>query len=134
MNTTIAYIKQYTKQPVSFGSANMKWLGAQYDLWDNVNVDFYDFHWYDWATPYFNPAKTPASSLNLGKPVIIGEMMPDTINSSLKMTNKQVLDAIYANGYSGYMPWSWNDPKFDCKPNIGNDFKEFEAEHPDVAR
>lgn len=134
IKTTCAYIHQYAKQPVSFGSANMKWLGAQYDLWDGLGLDFYDFHWYDWATPYFNPVKTPAASLNLDKPVIIGEMMPDSKSSSLGMTHKQVLDAIYKNGYAGYMLWSWNDGAFDCKPYIGSDFINFGAEHPDVVR
>ncbi len=134
IKTTCAYIHQYAKQPVSFGSANMKWLGAQYDLWDNLGLDFYDFHWYDWATPYFNPTKTPASSLNLDKPVIIGEMMPDSKSSSLGMTHKQVLDAIYKNGYAGYLLWSWNDGAYDCKPYIGNDFIDFGREHSDVVR
>lgn len=134
IKTTCAYIHQYAKQPVSFGSANMKWLGAQYDLWDGLGLDFYDFHWYDWATPYFNPVTTPASSLKLDKPVIIGEMMPDTQGSSLKMTHKQVLDAIYKNGYAGYMLWSWNDGAYDCKPYVGNNFIDFGAEHPDVVR
>ncbi|EGD45889.1 Dockerin type 1 [Ruminiclostridium papyrosolvens DSM 2782] len=134
IKTTCEFIHQYAKQPVSFGSANMKWLGAQYDLWDGLGLDFYDFHWYDWATPYFNPVTTPASSLKLDKPVIIGEMMPDTQGSSLKMTHKQVLDAIYKNGYAGYMLWSWNDGAFDCKPYVGNNFIDFAAEHPDVVK
>jgi hypothetical protein len=134
IKTTCAYIHQYAKQPVSFGSANMKWLGAQYDLWDDLGLDFYDFHWYDWATPYFNPTTTPASSLNLDKPVIIGEMMPDAKSSSLGMTHKQVLDAIYRNGYAGYLLWSWNDGAYDCKPYIGNDFIDFGREHSDVVR
>lgn len=134
IKTTCEYIHQYAKQPVSFGSANMKWLGAQFDLWDGLGLDFYDFHWYDWATPYFNPVTTPASSLKLDKPVIIGEMMPNTSGSSLKMSHKQVLDAIYKNGYAGYMLWSWNDGAFDCKPYIGNDFINFQSEHSDVVR
>jgi hypothetical protein len=132
IKTTCSYIHQYAKQPVSFGSANMKWLGAQFDLWDGLGLDFYDFHWYDWATPYFNPVTTPASSLKLDKPVIIGEMMPNTSDSSLKMTHKQVLDAIYKNGYAGYMLWSWNDGAFDCKPYIGTDFIDFAKEHTEV--
>lgn len=134
IKTTVEYIQQYAEQPVSFGSANMKWLGAQYDLWDGLGVDFYDFHWYDWATPWFNPVTTPASSLNLDKPVIIGEMMPDTESSSLNMTHKEVLDAIYANGYAGYLLWSWNDGSINCRSYIGNNFLEFEAEHTDVVR
>lgn len=134
IKTTVAYIHQYAKQPVSFGSANMKWLGAQYDLWDDLDVDFYDFHWYDWATEWFNPIKTPASALNLDKPVIIGEMMPNTEDSSLKMSHKEVLDAIYANGYAGYLLWSWKDSSFDCKPYIKNNFIDFGVEHPEEVR
>lgn len=134
IKTTCNYIHQYAKQPVSFGSANMKWLGAQFDLWDGLGLDFYDFHWYDWATPYFNPVTTPASSLGLDKPVIIGEMMPNTQGSSLGKSHKQVLDAIYKNGYAGYMLWSWNDGAFDCKPYIGMDFIDFGREHTDVVR
>jgi hypothetical protein len=61
-------------------------------------------------------------------------MMPATASSSLKMSHKQVLDAISKKGYAGYMLWSWNDGAFDCKPYIGNDFINFEAEYPDVVR
>lgn len=125
-------IHQYAKQPVSVGSANMKWLGAQYDFWRGLNLDFYDFHWYDWATPWFNPLKTPASALKLDKPVIIGEMMPDTKNSSLKMSHKEVLEGLLKNGYSGYMLWSWTDNQTNCANETSPDFDEFTKAHPEL--
>ncbi|AAK78894.1 hypothetical protein BJV85_003090 [Clostridium acetobutylicum] len=127
-------IHQYAKQPVSVGSASLKWLGEQYDFWSGLGLDFYDFHWYDWATPYFNPLKTPVSQLKakFDKPVIIGEMMPDTQNSSLKMSHKQVLDGLVNNGYSGYMLWAWTDASVNCVGKTAPDFDEFKTEHPEL--
>lgn len=125
-------IHTYAKQPVSVGSASMKWCKGQYDFWSGLGLDFYDFHWYDWATPWFNPLKTSPADLKLDKPVIIGEMMPDTVNSSLKMTHQQVLEGILKNGYSGYMLWAWTDDKINCVNKTSPDFANFVAAHPEL--
>jgi hypothetical protein len=126
------YVHLYAKQGVSVGSASMKWCGGQYQFWTGLGLDFYDFHWYDWATPYFNPFTTAPSALGLEKPCIIGEMMPNPQSASIAMTHQQVLEKLYANGYAGYMPWAWNDSANDCKPYINPSFNNFEAAHPDV--
>ena len=128
----VAYVHTYAKQPVSVGSASMKWCGGQYQFWKGLGLDFYDFHWYDWATPYFNPLKTSPADLGLDKPCIIGEMMPNPGSSSLAMSHQEVLEGLYANGYSGYMPWAWNDSSNDCKPYVTPSFTNFESVHPDV--
>ncbi len=126
-------VHTYAKQPVSVGSASMKWIGAQYDFWTGLGLDFYDFHWYDWATPYFNPCTKTASSLGLDKPIMIGEMMPDVSGSSLKMTHKQVLEAILKNGYCGYLMWSWTDTSgFNCVGKTQPDYADFKAAHPEL--
>jgi hypothetical protein len=127
-------VHTYAKQPVSVGSASMKWCGGQYQFWTGLGLDFYDFHWYDWATPYFNPLKTSPAALGLDKPCIIGEVMPNPESSSLAMTHQQILEGIYANGYSGYLPWSWNDSANDCKPYIDPSFNNFEKAYPEVNR
>jgi hypothetical protein len=126
------YVHLYAKHGVSVGSASMKWCGGQYQFWTGLGLDFYDFHWYDWATPYFNPLTKAPSALGLDKPCIIGEMMPNPQSASIAMTHQQVLEGLYANGYAGYMPWSWNDTANDCKPYINPSFNNFEAAHPDV--
>lgn len=129
-------IHKYAKQPVSVGSASMKWLGSQYpNFWAGLGLDFYDFHWYDWATPYFNPLKITAASLNLDKPVIIGEMMPDLSSSKdsqiSSMTHEQILEGILKNGYGGYMLWSWTDTSgFNCEGKTTPYFAEFKNLHP----
>ncbi|PJI07418.1 MULTISPECIES: dockerin type I domain-containing protein [Clostridium] len=127
-------IHQYAKQPVSVGSASLKWLGEQYDFWSGLNLDFYDFHWYDWATPWFNPLKTSVDQLKvkLGKPVILGEVMPDMQNSSVKESHQQVLEQLAKNGYSGYMLWSWTDSKINCQNATAPDFANFTKAHPEL--
>jgi hypothetical protein len=142
LSTVRSYVKdivdcihQYAKQPVSVGSANMKWIstsGGQYDFWSGLGLDFYDIHWYDWATPWFNPLTTPVSALNLDKPVIIGEMMPDTLNSSLKMSHKDVLEGLLKNGYSGYLLWAWTDSAINCIGKTNPDFDAFKTAHPEL--
>jgi len=133
VSAMVSYVHTYATQGVSIGSASMKWCGGQYQFWTGMGFDFYDFHWYDWATPYFNPLITSPTALGLDKPCIIGEMMPDPdAASDIAMTHQQILEAIHANGYSGYLPWSWNDSANDCQPYINPSFLNFEAEYPDV--
>ncbi|MCL6590593.1 MAG: cellulose binding domain-containing protein [Firmicutes bacterium] len=120
------------KQPVSVGSASMKWCGAQYQFWTGLGLDFYDFHWWDWATPYFNPFTTAPADLGLDKPCIIGEMMYNPQGALVGLTHQQCLENLYNNGYSGYFPWAWNDSANDCKPYIHPSFVNFESAHPDV--
>ncbi|MDP4181554.1 MAG: cellulase family glycosylhydrolase [Bacillota bacterium] len=123
----------YAKQPVSIGSASMKWIGAQYNFWQGLGLDFYDFHWYDWATPYFNPMTKTAASLGLDKPIMIGEMMPDVQGSSLKTNHQTVLEAILKNGYCGYLMWSWTDTSgYNCVGKTKPDYANFKAAHPEL--
>jgi len=143
LSTVRSYVKDmvdcihlYAKQPVSVGSASMKWIstsgGGQYDFWSGLGLDFYDIHWYDWMTPWFNPLTMPASGLKLDKPVIIGEMMPDTLNSSLKMTHEEILNGLVKNGYSGYLLWAWTDATTNCKDKTSPYFNNFKALHPEL--
>lgn len=136
VNDVVNCVHLYAKQPVSVGCASMKWIstsgGGQYDFWSGLGLDFYDIHWYDWMTPWFNPLTMSASGLKLDKPVIIGEMMPDTLGSSLKMTQQQVVEGIAKNGYSGYLLWAWTDSSTNCTTKTSPDFDDFKAAHPEI--
>ena len=105
------------KQPVSVGSACMKWCGKDYDFWSGQGLDFFDFHYYDWMTQWYNPAAIAVSALNYhtdnGKPVIIGESMGNPVTEysgpgSPGFTHQQMATALYNNGYAGYMAWAWH--------------------------
>lgn len=142
MRSFVQAFRDYLKnngaiQPVSVGSAGMKWTGGQYKFWSGLGLDFYDFHWYSWATQWFNPAIKPSSDLGLDKPVIIGEMMPNPgadpnlkdSSGTLLTTHRQVLEKIYTNGYAGYLPWAWTDPGWDVKPYLGTHLTDFMSVH-----
>eukprot|EP00727_Mastigamoeba_balamuthi_P002613 m51a1_g12349 putative non-processive endoglucanase (705) ;mRNA; f:536099-540417 len=131
------------RQPVSLGSASLKFL-TQKRLWNDMALDFWDFHWYSWATSYFNPLLREASQvISPSKPVVIGEVMPNLAadpilsNGANRWCDGQtctdhgrVLRQLAKLGYSGYMPWAWTDPNFVLAPHVGNHFVAFEAVCP----
>eukprot|EP00727_Mastigamoeba_balamuthi_P013003 m51a1_g8325 hypothetical protein (650) ;mRNA; r:149523-156217 len=131
------------KQPVSLGSASLKFF-TQKKLWNDLDLDFWDFHWYSWATPYFNPLLIRASAaISPSKPIIIGEIMADPSQDSVLASaantwcNGQVctdhgrlIKRLAQLGYSGYMPWSWTDSSSPAASYIGSHFTEFASVCP----
>lgn len=116
--TMAAVIHANAKQPCSVGSACQKWSGGQYDYYSGLGLDFFDVHFYDWMTPWFNITTTKKSSLKLNKeyrekPMIVGESCD---KPELRYTgpgkpkdHTRFLQDLIANGYAGYMPWAWNE-------------------------
>ncbi|MCC6615808.1 MAG: cellulase family glycosylhydrolase [Anaerolineae bacterium] len=98
VNEISAAIHSHTAQLVTLGSAARAWL----PLWEDSTLDFYQFHYYD-ALEAQNPLDVAASTLNLDKPVIIGEF--PTANTQRSMT--EYLDTISRNGYAGALAWSF---------------------------
>eukprot|EP00727_Mastigamoeba_balamuthi_P006326 m51a1_g2313 hypothetical protein (1309) ;mRNA; f:473643-479426 len=144
LNDVLAVLRaKGAKQPVSIGSASLKFL-SQKKLWNDMSLDFWDFHWYSWATQYFNPLLVQASkAITPSKPVVIGEVMPDPSKDAVlassankwcdgkPCTDHGLLVAQLARlGYSGYLPWAWTDPNFVLTPYIGNLFTSFKSVCP----
>jgi hypothetical protein len=132
-------IHAQAKQPVSVGSAGLKWCGWQYDFYSGLGLDFFDVHYYDWMTPWFDIMTIPKSSLAKGnaeygaKPVIVGESMsqPATQYSGkgAPMDHFHFLQGLIRLGYSGYLPWAWTEkPGMDCARAIDPHFKRALAE------
>src|SRR6185369_7312897 len=100
-----------------------------------LGLDFFDIHYYDWMTKWFNPAEIPVSTLDFhsdnGKPVIVGEVMGNPVTEytgpGAPLNHYQMAVSLYQNGYSGYMPWAWNCDDF-IKNNqaiIKDDYAKF---------
>ncbi|WP_240415407.1 hypothetical protein [Paenibacillus periandrae] len=121
------------KQPVSVGSASAKWSGKQYSFWTGLGLDFYDFHWYDWYTPYFDPSTTDAQSLGLDKPILIGEVMSDPSTeysgSTVPKNHQSLAERVHSHGYAGYMPWAWSDSQHNASQTITPYFNNINTEH-----
>jgi hypothetical protein len=118
-------IHENSDKMVTVGSACLKWHSsrqgpAEAHYWSDSSfqaaynkpkayLDFYQIHYYDWmwnpdwGYDPFQESRTPAY-WKLDKPTIIGEWPAATG----KYTVKQMVDAAFANGYAGVMPWSYN--------------------------
>lgn len=122
-------IKARAKQPVSVGSAGLKWCGWQYDFYSGLGLDFFDAHYYDWMTPWFDITTIPKSTLAKmnaeygAKPVIVGESIsqPETqyTGKNKPLDHFKFLQALLNMGYAGYLPWAWDErPELDCSKSI----------------
>ncbi len=131
----------HAKQPVSVGSASMKWCGVQYDFWSGLDLDFFDIHYYDWQTPYFNITTMGPDKLRRGvdqaKPVIIGETIsiPETQYSGpgKPKNHQRFAEDVLKLGYAGYLAWAWNEkPDLNCSTSIEPSFNQFLTAHPQI--
>jgi hypothetical protein len=103
---------------VTVGGAAVKWSQA----WTHVDVDFYQFHIYDWVDTWY-PYSTPASTYGLTKPMVMGEMPMDVLNGTPYGT---VVGSFYTTGYAGAMSWMYNGATAQNLANI----KAFADQHP----
>jgi len=86
----------------------------------NVNVDFYNIHYYDWQNQWFgNPFDLSPSTYNMNsKPCIIGE---SSAKGSAGYTAQQCYQKAFEKGWQGLMVWTSNGvddngDKWDSKP------------------
>jgi len=100
------------------GGAAVKWLNA----WSQVDIDFYQFHIYDWVDQWW-PYSTPAASYGLSKPMVMGEMPMDQLNGVPYGT---VLASFWSTGYAGAMGWMFSDAQLWQPANV----KAFADLHP----
>lgn len=84
-------------QPVTVGSASVRWLPLVRDL----GLDFYQPHWYDHFEQK-SPLARPVAELALDRPVILGEF--PTKGSARSVGD--VLDTVRRAGYGGGFLWA----------------------------
>jgi hypothetical protein len=136
-------------QPVSVGSASLKWNGTDYNFWQGLGLDFFDAHFYDWMVPYYDPTTVAPSALtwyktgspDAGKPIFVGESI-STPNSQYtgattgiagNANAQQALAiAVMNKGYSGILPWAWTDTTNNCQSSINPSFSNFVTAYPAV--
>jgi hypothetical protein len=91
-------------QYVTLGSARAKWVGN----WQNVGLDFYQFHYYPGTEGNRTLAEVLAdlpTGLNL--PVWLGEIPANVAGDSDFM--RVTLEAAYSSGLAGAAPWPIRD-------------------------
>ena len=100
----------------------------------NVNVDFYNIHYYDWQNQWFgNPFdRSPEYYRMNTKPCIIGET---PARGAAGYTSRQCYQKAFENGWQGLMVWTsngvdGNGDKMDSKP--GTDW--IYTNYPDLVK
>ena len=107
-------LRSESKALITVGGAAVKWSKA----WSALNLDFYQFHTYNWVDQWYPYTKTPAQYGVADKPVVMGEY-PLTGLTSVKVTD--MLQSYLNNGYGGAFGWAVTDGSFNwatTKTNI----------------
>ncbi|WP_437811246.1 hypothetical protein [Sorangium sp. So ce1078] len=100
VSRTTDALKAESSALVTVGGAAVKWAKA----WSRVDVDFYQFHIYDWVNEWW-PYYLSPEELGVGdKPVVMGEF---PIGSLSGVPYQQLLESFYENGYAGAMGWDY---------------------------
>lgn len=98
---TIAVLRSESDALVTVGGAAMKWAHA----WSQVDIDFYQFHIYDWVDDYW-PYDMPPSAYDVDdKPVVMGEFPLGALNG---VAYGDVVAAWWDLGYAGAMAWQFD--------------------------
>lgn len=97
IEAAVALVHANATQPVTVGSAGMRWRS----FYEGLGLDFYQVHWYDGLTG--QPAlETPIDQLAFDRPVLLGEF--PTQGSTRDM--HAILDTAHRAGYAGAFFWS----------------------------
>jgi hypothetical protein len=94
---------------VSIGGAAIKWPKA----WSHVDVDFYQFHYYDWVYEWFPLGTATLASVGVtDKPVVMGEFPTTGLSAipakGLPARSVAELSAdLQAAGYAGALSWDF---------------------------
>ena len=103
-------LKAKSQALVSVGAAAIKWKHA----WRNLDLDFHQFHIYDWVNQRWPYHKSP-TDLGIGdKPVVMGEF---PVNGLTGATLHEILVSWLGNAYAGGLSWSVTDSAFKWHEN-----------------
>jgi hypothetical protein len=97
---------------VSVGGAAIKWAKA----WSRSDLDFYQFHYYDWVYQSFPYQTATLASYGVtDKPVVMGEFPSKGLSAMGSLPARsaaQFSQDLLAQGYAGTLSWAFNDSSF----------------------
>ena len=120
LRDVIKPLQEETQSLISIGSAAVKWRNA----WSKLDVDFHQFHIYDWVNDWWPYNKSPAALGVTDKPWVMGEFPLAGLENGTKYGT--LVDSWYGNGYAGALGWAYKDNTKDGKLS---DVKAFADKH-----
>jgi hypothetical protein len=129
LGEVIAGLRAESRALVTVGAAAMKWKSA----WLHLDLDYREFHIYDWVNAYWPYSRSPAEYGITDKPVVMGEFPPGGLNQGT-ISYATLLDSWFTNGYAGALAWrqtraTTSDPLGLLVPNWTT-IKAFADAHP----
>ncbi|EYF07298.1 hypothetical protein [Chondromyces apiculatus] len=98
----IGVLREESSALVTVGGAAMKWAKA----WSAVDVDFYQFHMYDWINAYWPYMDSPAEFGVDDRPVVMGEFPLQGLSG---VSYGELVGDWYGNGYAGALGWHYEE-------------------------
>ena len=127
LKETAAALRASSGALITIGGAAIKWARA----WSHVDVDFYQFHYYDWVHQWYPYATVTLAAAGVtDKPVVMGEFPiqgVSEIGGQPARTAAQLSADLWAAGYAGSLAWAFNDSAFPWSPGS---VERFAAERP----
>jgi hypothetical protein len=98
LRDVIAGLRAESGALITVGGAAMKWKKA----WSMLDLDFHQFHIYDWVNRYWPYDRSPSEYGVSDKPVVMGEFPPQGLSSVSYAT---LIDSWFDDGYAGALAW-----------------------------
>jgi hypothetical protein len=106
---------------ITVGSTAFKWKSA----WSKLDLDFHQFHMYDWVNMYWPYDRNPMAYALDDKPVVMGEF---PLTGLMGVSYTKLLESWFGNAYAGAMAWAYTDPMFSGNRNL-SEVKAFSGAH-----
>lgn len=103
-------LRSESKALISVGGAALKWKNA----WTHLDLDYYQYHFYDWVNQYYPYTKSTKDWGLTDKPVVMGEYPLNGISGANATT---LISSWYSKGFAGSLGWSVTDASFNWSGN-----------------
>jgi hypothetical protein len=118
----VTTLRANSKASITVGATAFKWSHA----WSMVDLDFHQFHMYDWVNMYWPYERTPMAYGLDDKPVVMGEFPLTGLTGASYGT---LVESWFKNRYAGALAWAYTDPMFSGSRNL-TEIKAFTDKHP----
>lgn len=105
----IAVLREESSAQITVGGSAMKWRNA----WTRLDLDFYQFHIYDWINRFWPYDRSPDEYGVGDRPVVMGEFPPQGLSNG-QIPYSALLESWNDDGYAGALSWDFNglvDPR-----------------------
>jgi hypothetical protein len=118
---TLATLRANSKALITVGATAVKWKSA----WSKLDLDFHQFHMYDWINMYWPYDKKPMDYGLDDKPVVMGEFPMAGLTG---VSYSKLVETWFGSQYAGALGWAYTDMMFSGNRDLSA-IKAFADQH-----